>query len=242
MPDPMNQRVRETELFAPVREYLLSQGYRVDAEVKDCDIVASQGDDLVIVELKSGANLKLLIQATDRQTITDAVYVAVPQPAQGSRHFRGVERLLKRLGLGLIIIRFTPFGATAEKRFDPQPGSGRRRGKRRHAVVQEIAGRTETGNIGGSNRTTIMTAYRETALFIACCLNHLGPCSTRQLRALGGGDKVTTILAKNYHGWFERVERGTYRLTCDGADEVHRHPALMRRCLDLISEQDSLTD
>ena len=42
--------MRETDLSQPVKNYLVSRGYRVQAEVKDCDIAARNDDELVIVE------------------------------------------------------------------------------------------------------------------------------------------------------------------------------------------------
>lgn len=217
----------------------MRHGYDVSAEVGHCDIAAVKDDELIVIELKRSANLTLLIQATERQRITDAVYVALPEPARNSRHFLGVERLLKRLGLGLITVRFGPLGPAADKRFDPAPVLGNVRGNKRNAVLREIAGRSENFNVGGSHQTAIMTAYRETALFIACCLERLGPSSTRDLRALGTGAKTTSVLARNHYGWFERVSRGVYRITPPGIAAVHRHPALRARALAKLAETSS---
>ena len=228
--------MRETDLYQPVKELLVRLGYTVSGEVKDCDIAASRKDELVIVELKVSANLKLLIQATDRQALADTVYVALPEPGRRDSHFRGVERLLRRLGLGLITVRFGPLGAAAELRFEPGSNDVPKKGKRRGAVTAELAGRSQHSNIGGSSGTRIMTAYRETAIFIACCLEQLGPSSTHDLRALGTGDRTTSILAKNYYGWFSRVDRGIYQLTQAGADALKQYPALKKQALGRLSQ------
>jgi hypothetical protein len=45
----------------------------VRAEVKHCNVTASKGDDLIVVEMKPRCGLDLLIQATRRQLITDSV-------------------------------------------------------------------------------------------------------------------------------------------------------------------------
>lgn len=230
-------RVAEVELYPPVKAYLERIGYHVSAEVAHCDVAAVKDDKLVIVELKSAANLTLLIQATERQSITDAVYVALPEPARRNGHFRGVERLLKRLGLGLITVRFSPLGASADKRFDPAPHPAKGRAARRRAVLDELAGRKDEGNIGGSTRVPIMTAYRETAIFIACCLERLGPLSTRRLRALGAGEKTTAILSRDYYGWFERVARGVYRVTPRGIEAISHYPQQKQRTLSLIGDE-----
>lgn len=223
--------MRETDLFQPVRQYLLHQGYDVSAEVKDCDVVATRGAELIVIELKTTANIRLLIQAVERQKVTPSVYVALPEPGRRNSHFRGVEHLLRRLGLGLMTVRFGPLGPAVIQCFEPAPLAPAIQPNKQNAVLQEIAGRSESLNVGGSNNTKIMTAYRETALFIACCLERLGPCTPGALRALGTGERTTSILSKNYYGWFERVSRGVYRVTRDGIAASHRYPALRTRAL-----------
>ena len=68
----------ETDLYPPIKTYLELNGYQVNAEVKDCDIVASKENDIIVVELKTSINLTLLAQAVLRQSISDSVYIAVP--------------------------------------------------------------------------------------------------------------------------------------------------------------------
>ena len=55
-----------------------------------------------------------------------------------------------------------------------------------------------------------MTAYRQRATACAEALR-AGPATTRTLRATT--PEATAILARNVYGWFERVSRGTYRLS-----------------------------
>ena len=85
----------ETDLSAPVKSYLEGHGYQVNCEVKNCDIVATKDDDVIVVELKTSINLTLIVQATNRQTLSDSVYVAVPAPNKKSHHWRGVITVLK---------------------------------------------------------------------------------------------------------------------------------------------------
>src|SRR5699024_1871114 len=68
--DMMEEKVKEVDLFEPVRNYFHSQGYQVQAEVNHCDVVAHKGDSLIIVELKLNVNTTLLIQAAKRQRLT----------------------------------------------------------------------------------------------------------------------------------------------------------------------------
>ncbi len=206
----------ETELSAPVKAYLESHGYQVNCEVKDCDIVATRGDDLIIVELKMSVNLTLLVQATKRQSISDSVYVAVPAPTKRNRQWRGTLTVLKRLEIGLLLVEEGAMGMVVSKQFDPIPYQRKKNTRSRRALLTEVADRSGDYNVGGSTKTTLMTAYRENAILIACCLSKLGPSSPKSLRNLGTGDKTTSILSANHYGWFQRVEKGVYELTDQG--------------------------
>ncbi|MDE0989851.1 MAG: DUF2161 family putative PD-(D/E)XK-type phosphodiesterase [Pseudomonadales bacterium] len=206
----------ETELSAPVKTYLESHGYQVNCEVKDCDIVATRGDDLIIVELKTSVNLTLLVQATKRQSISDSVYVAVPAPTKRNRQWRGTLTVLKRLEIGLLLVEEGAMGMVVSKQFDPIPYQRKKNTRSRRALLTEVADRSGDYNVGGSTKTTLMTAYRENAILIACCLSTLGPSSPKSLRNLGTGDKTTSILSANHYGWFQRVEKGVYELTDQG--------------------------
>ncbi len=216
----------ETDLFEPVKNYLELQGYTVNAEVKDCDIVATRDDEMIIVELKQNANLQLLIQATDRQTISSGVYVAIPARSN-NKHFRSVQRILRRLELGLLIVTFRPMGPVVKRIFDPSPGRRKQLKKRKIAVINEIAGRSAEYNTGGSTRIKLVTAYRENAVLIAACLARVGRCSPRELRHFGTGEKTSAILQKNYYGWFDRVARGVYVLSEQGVEDLKAYPELI---------------
>ena len=75
----------ETDLYPPIKQFLQAQGYEVKGEIGAVDVMACRGDEEpVIVELKTGFSLALFHQAIARQSVTDAVYVAVPR-GQGRR-------------------------------------------------------------------------------------------------------------------------------------------------------------
>ena len=94
--------MKEYELFAPVRDMFESMGYRVNAEVKDCDVTAVKGDELIITELKRSLSVNLLAQALDRQKTGANVYIAVPKPKRYSpKTFRDTLYVIKKLELGL---------------------------------------------------------------------------------------------------------------------------------------------
>ena len=113
-------RLRETDLYAPVKAFLSGQGYEVKAEVGDCDILAVRGDeDPVVVELKTGANLSLVLQGVDRQDVSDAVYLAMPAPALRGKRRRRFIQLCRRLGLGLLLVHLDATKNWVEAIVDP---------------------------------------------------------------------------------------------------------------------------
>jgi hypothetical protein len=211
---------RECDLAAPICAYLTAQGYTVRSEVNSCDITATQGDDLVVIELKRNFSTDLLIQAIERQRVADSVYVAIPlegelaKQGRFGKRWRGIERLLKRLGLGLILVTFAqpPDGASfVEVAFHPiEEQKPRRKPHQRKSILREIAGRSGDYNLGGSTKRQILTAYREQAIFIALCLDRFGPMTPCGLRTCGASPKTQNILFRNVYGWFERLDRGLY--------------------------------
>jgi len=228
---PRNPIIKsERDLYGPVRDHLVALGYTVRGEVKGCDITARRGDGLLIIELKREFNTGLLIQAAQRQRAADSVYVAVPRPDEGLRtkRWRGICHLLRRLELGLLLVNPGGPGPVVEIVFHPIPYERKRLKKEKRAILDEMSGRSGDFNEGGSLRRKLITAYRENAIHIACCLAGHGPLSPKQLRAMGTGPKTLSILAGNFYGWFERVDRGVYRLTARGQGDLAAYPDLVQ--------------
>jgi len=224
----------ETQLAGPLYRYLSDAGYTVRSEVKDCDIAAVKGNDLLIIELKKSLNLALVVQGVRRQRLTDSVYLAVPRPSNKWKWWkesRGVQHLLRRLELGLILVSLEKGKPPVEVVFHPLPFARRRRADGRRAVLQEIASRTADYNRAGSHRTKLATAYRENALHVACCLMVTGPTSPAALRAMGTGPRTLDILRLNAYGWFERVGTGVYRLAPHAEADLGAWPELKKRYL-----------
>ena len=145
--------------------------------MKDCDIAATRDGELLVVEMKTSMSLALLVQAANRQRITDTVYVAIPRPANKWKWWkesRGVQHVLRRLELGLILVSTAPGADGVDVVFHPLPFARRKRAKTRKAVLQEIASRSADYNRAGSTRTKLVTAYREIAIHVACCLKKKG--------------------------------------------------------------------
>lgn len=229
---------RETDLFPPIRDFLEARGYAVRAEVHHCDVTATRGDDLIVIELKRRLDLTLLIQAARRQRITDSVYVAVPRPENMGRRTRwpDLKRLLRRLELGLILVALDVDPPRVEVAFHPMPCQRRKRKRARRAVLREMAGRTGGQNLGGASRRKLVTAYRERAIHAACLLERFGPCAPRRLRALGAHEKVGALLYANHYGWFDRLAIGLYALTPAGRAALDAYPDLAAQYRDMAQK------
>lgn len=230
-------RPRETDLYEPIRDHLEALGYEVRAEVNHCDITARKGDDLIVIELKRQFGTKLLTQAIERQRISGSVYVALPGPAyEGRRRQRDVRRLLRRLELGLILVLPDGREPQVEVVLHPLPFERKRSGAARRGVLSEMAHRPGGYNEGGSAGVKLMTAYRKSAVRIACYLNELGPLSPKQLRDLGTGPKTQSILYSDFYGWFQRVGRGVYAITRQGRAALKEYADLAARYRETLPE------
>jgi hypothetical protein len=221
--------LKESDLFFPIRDYLTGQGYLVHAEVKNCDITATKDSELIIVELKTHFNATLLIQAADRQRVADAVYVALPYPVniRKSRNWKGMCYLLKRLGIGLLLVHSLKSGPRVEVSFHPDVLSPIRQYKKRKVILREINDRSGEYNIGGVTRTKLVTAYREAAIEIAYQLDTHGRQSPAQLRTRGTDKRTQSILSKKHYGWFERVAHGVYKLHAAGKKALLEYPEIV---------------
>ncbi|MDQ0154491.1 DUF2161 domain-containing phosphodiesterase [Robertmurraya andreesenii] len=230
----MKEKIYEVDLYAPVQKYLQEQGYTVYGEVNDCDVVAVREDELLIVELKLNLNIDLLIQATKRQRLTNFVYIAIPKPKykRFSKKWHDMCHLIKRLELGLMVITFLKSGPKLEVIFPPGPFDRKRSiqlaKKKRNKLLEEINGRHVIDNIGGSNQTKIMTAYKENCIQIAYYLERYGRLSPKELRQLGTDEKTQSILYNNHYGWYIREEKGIYNLSELGKRELKNFPEVVK--------------
>lgn len=175
------RHLKETDLYIPLKSWLELQGYTVRGEVGKCDLAAAKDGELIAVELKTRPSLALLAQAAERQEYADAVYVALPATSDrrrppASRDFR---RLLRRLGIGLLLVTFLKTKTKVEVLMHPKNHSGignhetaeggsaangttegehsrkdamsppRRRPKKKAALLREISGRDMDLTPGG---------------------------------------------------------------------------------------------
>ncbi len=204
--------------------------------MEHCDIAAVKGDELIVVETKKSFSTALLIQATQRQRTTDSVYVALLKP-KPSRSWPGIRHLLKRLELGLILVSPGSPKMPVRVVFHPVPFQRHKRESAKRAVLLEAERRTGDLNPGGSHRRQIVTAYREQAIHIACCLRALGSLSPKSLRGMGTGPKTQPILHANVYGWFERVDVWVYTLGPQGHEALAQYPELAKHFLSFIPKR-----
>lgn len=209
--------MRETELYAPIKAFLEGQGYEVKAEVGPADVMACRGDEPpLFVELKTGFSLSLVHQAVARQSLSDAVYVAVPRktgrPFQSQ--LKSMKTLCRRLGLGLVTVRLSD--DLVEVHCDPAPYRPRTNAAGRARLLREFARRRGDPNTGGATREGLVTAYRQDALRCAAYLDRNGVSRGAVVARETGVAQATRLMADNHYGWFARVERGLYTLDDGG--------------------------
>lgn len=220
--------MKETELYAPVKTLLNSMGYYVKAEVKSVDILAVSEQQTIAVELKTAITMKLIYQAIDRQKIADQVYVAIPKTAMQSHkeNFKSFELLLNRLGIGLIIV----LGDDAHIRQEPKvldiSLSNRRNTRQKKTLMNEFHERINHVNVGGT-KGKVLTLYREKALLVAHALMQHPGLSTTELKHYTQIENVSSILLKNYEGWFIKIDRAKYGIHPDKIDEIKMYHSQM---------------
>lgn len=206
----------ETDLYPPIKRYLESLGLEVKGEVRHCDLVglSEQGEtELVVIgELKRSFTLELVLQAVERTAACDEVWLAVAasKRGKGREQDRRVKKLCHFLGFGLLAVTLT---GQVEVIAEPGPWKPRRDLKRRSRIVAEFRRRQGDPVAGGTTRKPQLTAYRQQALLVAAALA-AGPARPRDLKQ--AAPDAAKILQGNVYNWFERVERGIYRLTETG--------------------------
>ncbi|CAN5644394.1 DUF2161 domain-containing phosphodiesterase [soil metagenome] len=208
----------ESDLYAPVKALLEGQGYSVKGEVRGCDVVAVRGSEPpVIVELKRTFGIGLVLQAVNRLTVSDTVYLAV---GTWPKNMRDVKKLCRRLGVGLMVV----IEGRVDILLDPAPYKPRKNTRRVGRMLGEHARRVGDPNRGGSStRVPLMTAYRQEALRCAGLLAKNGPMKVAALKLAAEAPKAAAILSQDHYGWFERVDRGIYGLTPKGRAGLEQH-------------------
>lgn len=211
----------ETSLYLPVKNFLEGAGYTVKGEIGGCDLVGLSDEDppvMVVCELKLSFNLELILQAVDRASVADELWIAarISAKGKGRESDKRYRDLCRRLGIGMLGVADNGTVNVIVGSVTPMP---RTNPKRRSRLMREHQKRRGDPAVGGSTRTPLMTAYRQQALGCAAMLAS-GPLKVRDVRA--SVPEAGKILQANVYGWFERVARGVYGLTPAGLEALER--------------------
>ncbi|ODS56942.1 MAG: hypothetical protein ABS40_09170 [Agrobacterium sp. SCN 61-19] len=211
----------ETSLYLPVKNFLEGAGYTVKGEIGGCDLVGLSDQDppvMVVCELKLSFNLELILQAVDRASVADELWIAARISAKGKGRESDTRYrdLCRRLGIGMLGVADNGTVNVIVGSVTPMP---RTNPKRRSRLMREHQKRRGDPAVGGSTRVPQMTAYRQQALGCAAALA-CGPLKVRDIRA--SVPEAGKILQANVYGWFERLDRGVYGLTPVGLEALAR--------------------
>lgn len=215
--------MKEIDLYNPVKRFLEGQGYEVKGEIRECDVVAVRGtEDPVVVELKLAFSLDVLLQTVNRLSISSVVYIGIPSSCRAFRkRRRRIIKLLRMLGIGLMLILTNSKRSRVEVVLDPGEYHPRIHPKRRAQLLGEFEQRRGDPMPGGSGRRRgMMTAYRQKAIRIAQYLTENGPTKASVIAQAIEESEVRTILYRNVYGWFDRLGEGVYRISPRGTTDL----------------------
>lgn len=213
-----------------------SQNYEVKGEVQDCDVLAIRGKEApVVVELKLTLNLNVVLQAVERLSLTPKVYIGIPIKCKTlNRRRRHIIKLLRMLGLGLMVIDLARETGNVKVLLDPGEYRPRKSKHREERLLGEFVKRVGDPNLGGTEkRKGIMTAYRQRAMTIAQFLQKQGPTKALHISRALQEPRARDILYRDVYGWFDRVSLGVYELSPRGKREI---PLWREEAKDIISK------
>lgn len=214
----------EKELFGPIKKYFEQYGYIADGEVGDIDLYMEKDGESVAVELKVQLDFKSLQQAANRQKTVDTVFIGIFKPRDlNSRSFKDKIYILKRLGIGLIVVskRSNVVEIVSEPVVSELTKYKAGNKRKKNALADEFHKRRTKNNTGGVRGEKIITGYREDALLVLDTLAELGgEANTKIIREQSGIKRSTDIMHANYYGWFSNVDRGVYKICDAGYDAL----------------------
>ena len=215
--------MKESDLYLPLKRFLESQNYEVKGEIQDCDVVAVRGTEApVVVELKLSFNLSVVLQAVERLAVTPKVYIGIPKLGRAlNKRRRRIVKLLRMLGLGLVVIDPDRETGSVQVLLDPGEYRPRKSKYRRERLLGEFMKRVGDPNLGGTEkRKGIMTVYRQRALAIAMFLQKHGPTKASHIARSLREPKARDLLYRDVYGWFDRLSLGVYGLSPRGEQEI----------------------
>ena len=215
--------MKEIDLYNPVKRFLERQGYEVKGEIGECDVMAVRGaEHPVVVELKLAFSLDVILQAVNRLSVSSVVYIGIPSSCGAFRKRRErILKLLRMLGIGLILISVNSKRSRVEVVLDPGEYRPRILPKRRAELLGEFERRLGDPIPGGSGRRRgLMTAYRQNAIQIAQYLAEKGPTKASVIARVIEESEVRAVLYRNVYGWFERLGGGVYQISPRGITDL----------------------
>ena len=160
--------MKETDLYPLLKKYFENQGFLVQAEVNSVDIVAIKDDLVIIVEMKTQLNLKLIYQGCQRQKIGDNVYLAVPR-INNKKTFKERLHILRRLNLGLLIVDME--NENVEAIIDPIDFVFRKSKKKKQKLLAEMNQRVTNVNVGGTSKSKLVIGPKAVVIGDINCAN-----------------------------------------------------------------------
>ena len=176
----------------------------------------------VVVELKLSLNLDVVLQAVERLSLTPKVYIGIPKRCKSlKRRKKHIIKLLRMLGLGLVVIDLDRETSSAKVLLDPGEYKPRKSKHRQDRLLGEFMKRVGDPNLGGTEkRKGTVTAYRQRAITIARFLQKQGPTKASHIALALKEPKARDILYRDVYGWFDRVSLGVYEISPRGKLEV----------------------
>ena len=215
--------MKETDLFKPVRQLLLTKGYEVQGEIYAADVFAVKDSKIIIVELKLAMSLKLIYQAIERLKVTPNVYIALPKlPLR--KHMKSnpqLEIMLKRSGIGLMEVTLNEASIVFEPNMSEYTKTKTSPAKKR-VMMKEFDARDQYQTLGGTNGKKI-TAYKEQVIEVAKALLSLKEAPLKLIKDYTRIEKTAAILRDNYDGWFHKNEKGLFELSPKGINDIKIH-------------------
>lgn len=159
--------------------------------------------------------------------MTDNVYIAVPRKT-GKAAMVAIRRnkmLCRRLGIGLITVRLSDGKVVIHCK--PGPFKPRKIKARKTKLLSEFERRHGDPNLGGMTSSGLMTSYRQGALRCAKVLHDEGACKASYVAKMAGFEKARNLMAANHYGWFEKIDRGVYGLTSEGAKALRENAGIV---------------
>ena len=221
--------MKESDLYHPLKQFLEAQGYEVKGEVKDCDVMAVHIDqelneEPIIVEFKMSINLSVVLQAVDRLALSSRVYIGLSKQyklASNRNRKRKILKLLKMLGLGLIIIDPTIKTGSVDVVVEPKEYKPKKSKPKLQRHLNEFHTRVGDPNKGGaSTMKGRVTAYRQRSLAIGEYLKDKGATKASIVAEETQDSKARDILYNNHYGWFAKESRGVYNITSLGIKDI----------------------